>query len=456
MRPPEDPITRVVRRSSSACRARRPAPSARTTSAPPSPVPEQFYGDERRRGGPVPRRPPVVGPVPGPGPEGPRRRSRCGTASTRGWPRPAWRRRAPATAWPGSTFFPQSATRRDGSGRASTRSSAPSGTRRRTKWTAAARLLVGAGPLGPHPPADRSGAGAVPGDGGGATGRPALPRLGRGRRVLRPPRAGRRARDRKRTTTAFQDTYDLFSRRLEGGAASALETARAEASLGQVSARCRRSSAPSWRRRTSSTSSSAATRSRFRATARRRRFRPTFPGGLPSALLERRPDVRQAEQLLVAANAGIGVAKANFFPTLNLTGLFGNVSPELGQILSSNGQAWDFKAGLLGPIFAAGRLKKNYQAALARPRPGGGPVRGRRHERPRRGVRSAGRSGQARRDGEAAGAARPPRTGKPSVWRPSVTSPGSRPTSRCWTRSSSSTPPRSASPRPTATSFWPS
>jgi multidrug efflux system outer membrane protein len=168
-----------------------------------------------------------------------------------------------------------------------------------------------------------------------------------------------------RTTTAFQDTFDLFSRRLEGGAASALETARAEALLGQVSAQV-----PEIER------AIVAKENHLNFLLGRNPqpiprdgpdtpVPPDVPGGLPSALLERRPDVRQAEQLLVAANAGIGVAKANFFPTLNLTGLFGNVSPELGQILSSNGQAWDFKAGLLGPIFAAGRLKKNYQAALA-------------------------------------------------------------------------------------------
>jgi multidrug efflux system outer membrane protein len=92
---------------------------------------------------------------------------------------------------------------------------------------------------------------------------------------------------------------------------------------------------------------------------------PEIPVGLPSELLERRPDVRQAEQLLVSANAGIGVAKADFFPRLSLTGFFGNVSPELGQLLSK-GNTWDVNAGLLGPIFAAGRIKKNYEAARAR------------------------------------------------------------------------------------------
>ena len=60
-----------------------------------------------------------------------------------------------------------------------------------------------------------------------------------------------------------------------------------------------------------------------------------------------------------------GVARASYFPSLSLTGFFGNVSPELGKIFS-NGKTWDLDAGLLGPIFAAGRIKRNYEAAQAR------------------------------------------------------------------------------------------
>ena len=92
---------------------------------------------------------------------------------------------------------------------------------------------------------------------------------------------------------------------------------------------------------------------------------PDVPPGLPAALLERRPDVRQAEELLVAANAGVGAAKARFFPTLSLTGFFGNVSPELGDLFA-NGKTWSVASSLVGPIFSAGQIKKNYQAAQAR------------------------------------------------------------------------------------------
>lgn len=169
----------------------------------------------------------------------------------------------------------------------------------------------------------------------------------------------------RRTTAAFQGIYDLFGRQLAGGAASALETSRAEASLGQVAAHI-----PELER------AIVAKENEINLLLGRNpqpilrggpaaTMPPDVPPGLPSALLERRPDVRQAEELLVAANAGIGVAKASFFPTLSLTGYFGNVSPVLGELVSK-GNVWSLDAGLLGPIFAAGRLKKNYEAARAR------------------------------------------------------------------------------------------
>jgi multidrug efflux system outer membrane protein len=81
--------------------------------------------------------------------------------------------------------------------------------------------------------------------------------------------------------------------------------------------------------------------------------------------LERRPDVREAEESLIAANANVGVAKANFFPTISLTGLFGGISPQLSE-LTASGKAWSLAGNLAGPIFTAGRLKNEYRAALAR------------------------------------------------------------------------------------------
>jgi multidrug efflux system outer membrane protein len=92
-----------------------------------------------------------------------------------------------------------------------------------------------------------------------------------------------------------------------------------------------------------------------------------IPTGLPSSLLERRPDIRQAEARLVAANARVGEAKAMFFPSLSLTALFGGVSTSLHDVLQGDGATVrSLGPNLLLPLFAGGRLVFNRDAALAR------------------------------------------------------------------------------------------
>ena len=86
-------------------------------------------------------------------------------------------------------------------------------------------------------------------------------------------------------------------------------------------------------------------------------FFPAVPGGLPSSLLERRPDIRQAEENLVAANADIGVAKAAYFPDISLTGLLGLQSAEFSDLFKGPSKTWSFGANLLQPIFNAGRIQ---------------------------------------------------------------------------------------------------
>ena len=93
---------------------------------------------------------------------------------------------------------------------------------------------------------------------------------------------------------------------------------------------------------------------------------PPIPPGLPATLLERRPDVAQAEQFLVSANAEIGVAKALFFPQISLTGFLGGVSGDLVSFLGGDGGVWSIGAGLLQPVFQGGRLRRNAEAAQAR------------------------------------------------------------------------------------------
>jgi multidrug efflux system outer membrane protein len=92
---------------------------------------------------------------------------------------------------------------------------------------------------------------------------------------------------------------------------------------------------------------------------------PQVPPGLPSSLLERRPDIRQAEEQLVAANAEIGVARAAYFPDISLSGSGGFQSSALTDLFSGPAGAWSFAASLAQPIFTAGRLRSGVRLAEA-------------------------------------------------------------------------------------------
>jgi outer membrane protein, multidrug efflux system len=170
----------------------------------------------------------------------------------------------------------------------------------------------------------------------------------------------------RRTVKTFQDTLDIFQHKFEGGAASGLEVARARAALENVAAVI-----PDLQRQI--VAQEAALNLLLgrnagpidRGSTLSEQFDPPdVPTGLPAQLLERRPDVREAEENLIAANANVGVAKANFFPTISLTGVLGGISPQLSE-LTASGKAWNLAGNLAGPIFTAGRLKNEYRAALA-------------------------------------------------------------------------------------------
>jgi outer membrane protein, multidrug efflux system len=95
---------------------------------------------------------------------------------------------------------------------------------------------------------------------------------------------------------------------------------------------------------------------------------PEVPPGLPSALLERRPDIREAEEQLVAANAEIGVARAAYFPDISLSGSGGFQSSALTNLFSGPAGAWSFGASLAQPIFTGGRLRSGVRLAEAQQR----------------------------------------------------------------------------------------
>ena len=94
-----------------------------------------------------------------------------------------------------------------------------------------------------------------------------------------------------------------------------------------------------------------------------RQLRLDVPAGLPSSLLERRPDIQQAEQALVAANAGIGVAKASYFPQISLTASGGVASAALSTLLSGPAVVWNLFGGLTQPIFDGGRIRSQVTRA---------------------------------------------------------------------------------------------
>jgi multidrug efflux system outer membrane protein len=169
------------------------------------------------------------------------------------------------------------------------------------------------------------------------------------------------------STDAYQRTYDLFLDRFQLGAASKLETSRAQGALGEAQANIPQLESDIVARENQISILLGKTPGPIP------RGRPMYeqpvvpavPVGLPSALLERRPDLRQAEQQLVSANARIGVAKAEFFPKLSLTALFGTASPELSALTGGSATIWAVAGMVSGPLFNAGRTLGNYRASIA-------------------------------------------------------------------------------------------
>jgi len=170
-----------------------------------------------------------------------------------------------------------------------------------------------------------------------------------------------------RATDAFGESLKLFSRQLEGGVASRLDTASAEAAMETSAARI-----PDLEMQiaTKENQISVLIGSVPGPIIRGARLAddalpPDVPAGLPSDLLERRPDIREAEYAARAANAGIGVTIGGFLPKIGLSALFGGVSPQLDQITSRGAGLWSIGAGATGPLFQGGGLRGQYDQAKA-------------------------------------------------------------------------------------------
>ena len=173
----------------------------------------------------------------------------------------------------------------------------------------------------------------------------------------------------QRTLASRQESYNLVKRRFDGGVSSELDLNQAKTLL-------------------DSASSSLAELARARAQAvnalvvlvgaplpedlpapaafGREQLLATVPAGLPSDLLERRPDIVAAEHQLKSANANIGAARAAFFPTISLTGLLGAASPSLSDLFKGGQGYWSFSPSITTPLFAGGSIREGLNLAKAR------------------------------------------------------------------------------------------
>lgn len=163
------------------------------------------------------------------------------------------------------------------------------------------------------------------------------------------------------------ESLGLTKRRLEGGVASALDVHQAEVASATLSAQL----AELQRLRSLNLHQLAVLTGTLgldlaKADLNSLPIPPVPPAGLPSSLLEARPDVRQAEELMIAANANIAVAKAALYPSISLTAGFGGESLELGDILKSAARIWTGGLSLNLPIFDSGRLNARVDQASAK------------------------------------------------------------------------------------------
>src|SRR5271168_4889 len=171
----------------------------------------------------------------------------------------------------------------------------------------------------------------------------------------------------RRTTESFNQTFTLFNQRLEGGVATKLQTSRAQAAEATAAA-----SIPELEREIVLKENQICVLlgnnpGQIQHTAKLldEVVPPGVPAGLPSALLERRPDLLGAEQDMRAANAQVGVAIANFFPQIGLTSLLGGASTPLSQLSSSATPVWSIAGNVMGPLYQGGALTAAKRQAIA-------------------------------------------------------------------------------------------
>ncbi len=164
----------------------------------------------------------------------------------------------------------------------------------------------------------------------------------------------------------YRQTLDLFTARFQAGRDSKLGVTRAQAaydSSGASIANVNRAIAQ--QENALSVLLGAYPKAISRGMALTEQVTPQTPLGLTTDVLKRRPDIQQAEQAMIGANAEVGIAVANFYPTIGLGALFGVQSPKVDDMFKSESTIWNIGASIAGPIFQGGRLKSAYQAQQA-------------------------------------------------------------------------------------------
>ena len=168
----------------------------------------------------------------------------------------------------------------------------------------------------------------------------------------------------KRTAASREESYRIFTLRFQGGYVSDLELSQAKSEYERALA-----TIPALEKNVSQQENALSLLlGRNPGPVQRGKAIdalgvPAIPAGLPSGLLERRPDIRQAEQQLISANAQIGVARAQFFPSISLTGLFGWESTRLAQLFTGPARMWSWAAPITQPIFTGGTISAEVKAA---------------------------------------------------------------------------------------------
>lgn len=172
----------------------------------------------------------------------------------------------------------------------------------------------------------------------------------------------------QKLTQTHQENLELVEARYRRGLTSVLEVQQARRSLAQSEAEIQPllQAIGKARQALAVLQGSYPTSSEQTAQASEFKLPPPIPAGLPSDLLNRRPDIRAAESTLKAASARIGAAKANRFPQINLTGSFGYTSDELNALFKPESELWKIASGIFQPLFDAGKRKSAQQAAQAR------------------------------------------------------------------------------------------